>query len=153
MSHPSSDAPVRFKVRWGDLDANNHMANVAFLSRATDTRCEYFDRWGFPVSRFAVERIGPVVLREEIIYRKELRLQDEFTVDLRVTGISSDGIRFSLQHTFRDASGQVVAVVTSEGLWFDIDSRRPRAPPPDLDAAQRALPRADSYIELPARSP
>ncbi len=128
------------------------MANVAFLGRATDARFEYFERCGFPGRRFAIERIGPVVLREEIIYRRELRFQDEFTVDLQVTGISSDGIRFSVQHTFRDATGQVAAVVTSEGLWLDLESRRPRAPSAELDAAQRALPRADSYRELPARS-
>ena len=151
MSRSSPDAPVRFKVGWGDLDANNHMANVAFLGRATDTRFEFFDRLGFPGSRFAIERIGPVVLREEISYRRELRLQDEFTVDLKVTGISPDGICFSMQHTFRDASGQVAAVVTSEGLWFDLESRRPRVPSAELDATQRALPRADSYKELTAR--
>lgn len=152
MSHTTPDAPIRFKVAWGDLDANNHMANVAFLGRATDARFEYFHRSGFPARRFAVEGIGPVVVREEIFYRRELRLEDEFTVDLKVTGISADGVRFSLEHTFRDATGQVAAVVVAEGVWLDLESRRPRAPTAELDATQRALPRADSFRELPART-
>ena len=151
MGEESGDVPASFRVGWGDLDANNHMANVAFLNRAADARIAYFARRGFPGTRFGSERIGPVIVRDELVYRKELRLGDEFTVDLRSIGISPDGVRFAIRNTFRGPSGDMVAIVTSEGVWFDLDARKPRAPPPELDAAQRSMPRAEEYSELPSR--
>ena len=141
-----------FRVGWGDLDANHHMANRAFLDRAADTRVLFFARNGFPVARFAAERIGPVILRDELVYRKELRLLDEFTVDLELFGLSLDGTRFDLGNTFRTMDDVVAAVVRSEGLWFDIEHRRPRSPPAELDAVERRMPRGEGFKELPARN-
>jgi len=151
-----SDQPVdrfqqSFRVGWGDLDGNHHMANRAFLDRAADTRVLFFAHHAFPVSRFAVERIGPVILRDELVYRKELRLLDEFTVDLELFGLSSDGARFDLGNTFRIGDDVVAAVVRSEGLWFDLDKRRPRAPLPELDAIQHKMPRGEGFRELASR--
>jgi acyl-CoA thioester hydrolase len=141
-----------FRVGWGDLDGNHHMANRAFLDRAADTRVLFFAHHGFPVARFALERIGPVILREELVYRKELRLLDEFTVDLEAFGFSPDGTRFDLSNTFRSSDDRVAAVVRSEGLWFDLDQRRPRTPLPELDAICRTMPRGEGFKELSPRS-
>jgi acyl-CoA thioester hydrolase len=141
----------QFQVGWGDLDANHHMANTAFLDRAADARVQFFAHHGFSVARFASERVGPVILRDELTYRKELRLLDEFSVDLELFGLSPDGTRFALGNTFRIGE-EVVAVVRSEGLWFDLDARRPRTPPPDLDSIQRKMPRGDGFKEIPARN-
>lgn len=141
-----------FRVGWGDLDGNHHMANRAFLDRAADTRVLFFAQHGFPVSRFSAERIGPVILREELVYRRELRLLDEFTVDLQLFGVSPDGMRFDLGNTFRTGGDEVAAVVRSEGLWFDLDMRRPRLPLPELDAVQRMAPRGEGFRELASRS-
>jgi acyl-CoA thioester hydrolase len=141
-----------FRVGWGDLDGNHHMANRAFLDRAADTRVLFFAHHGFSVSRFASERIGPVILRDELVYRKELRLLDEFSVDLELFGLSLDGTRIELGNTFRTGEDVVAAVVRSEGVWFDLDKRRPRVPPADLDAVQRRMPRTEGFKELPPRS-
>lgn len=146
MSQPIEQ---HFRVSWGDVDGNGHMANIAYLTRSADTRFLFFFEHGFPNSRFAAEHIGPVILRDELVYRKELRLLQEFTVDLQMVGLSPDGGRFRIQNTFRNSAGEVTAIVTSEGLWFDLVNRRPRAPPPDLDLAQRAFPRGDPFVELP----
>lgn len=143
---------ARFTVGWGDLDGNGHMANTAFLDHAADTRLQCFAALGFPASRFAAERFGPVVLHDDVVYRKELRLFDAYTVDLQVVAGTPDGGRFRLRNTFRNASGEVCAVVTSEGVWFDLDARRPRLPPADLLRLQASLPRAQGYEELRPRS-
>jgi acyl-CoA thioester hydrolase len=142
----------RFQVGWGDLDSNAHMANTSFLDRAADTRMLYFARSGFTVARFASERFGPVVVRDEVTYNKELRFLQEFTVDLEIAGLSGDGVRFRLRNTFRNTADEVAATVTSEGMWFDLEKRRPRAPPLDLDKLQRDLPRANDFVELPSKT-
>jgi len=129
------------------------MANRAFLDRAADTRMLFFAEHGFEVARFATERVGPVIVRDELVYKKELKLLEEFTVDVELLGLSTDGTRFELGNTFRNAAGDLAAVVKSEGVWFDLDKRRPRAPPGDLDRVQRQIPRSDHYRELISRSP
>jgi acyl-CoA thioester hydrolase len=127
------------------------MANTAYLDRASDARALYLANSGFPAARFVTERMGPVVIRDELVYRKELRLHDEFVVDLLAAGLSVDGTRFRLENNFRNASNESVATVTSDGVWFDLDARRPRPPPKDLDAVMRQTPRGPTYVELPAR--
>jgi acyl-CoA thioester hydrolase len=142
----------RFRVGWGDLDGNAHMGNTSFLDRAADTRMLFFSDNGFPVSRFATEKVGPVIAREEVVYKKELRLMDEFTVDVELVGISSDGMRFRLRNTFRNSDNELAATVTSEGVWFDLERRRPREPPADLDRVIRAIPHASDFSELQPRA-
>jgi acyl-CoA thioester hydrolase len=143
----------RFVVGWGDLDGNNHLANTAILDRAADARLMLFAERGFPGTRFSAEGVGPVIVRDELVYRKELRLLEEFDVDVAVVGLSADGVRWSLRNTLRNASGEVTCIVTSEGVWFDLVARKPRAPPPALDAIQRSLPKGPDFRELPNRSP
>jgi len=142
-----------FQVGWGDLDGNHHMANTAFLDHAADARFLFFAANGFPVSRFSLERIGPVIVHDELSYRRELRLLEEFTVDLELFGLSAEGTRFELGNTFRLANDEVVATVRSVGLWFDLEKRRPRPPPPELDEVQRKMPRGDGFREIPSRLP
>ncbi|MGA8603826.1 MAG: thioesterase family protein [Thermoplasmata archaeon] len=141
----------RFRVSWGHVDGNAHMANTAFLDRAADTRLLFFAEHGFPAARFLSERIGPVIGREELVYRKELRLLDEFAVSLEMVGLSADGVRFEICNTFLNGAGELTATVTSEGVWFDLDQRRPRAPPPELDSVQREMPRSERFKEIPSR--
>ncbi len=140
----------RFRVSWGHVDGNAHMANTAFLDRAADTRFLFFAEHGFPAARFIADRVGPVIGRDELVYRKELRLLDEFSVDLEMVGLSPDGIRFELSNTFLNGTGEVAAVVTSEGVWFDLDKRRPRPPLPELDGVQRGMPRSVRFKEIPS---
>jgi acyl-CoA thioester hydrolase len=141
----------RFRVGWGDLDANQHLGNRAILDRAADARLLWFAANGFPGPRLAAERFGPAIVRDELVYRRELRLLDEFTVDVLLTGLSDDAVRFAVQNTFRNAEREVTTVVRSEGVWFDLDRRRPRRPPAELEAIFRAMPRSTDYAELPSR--
>ena len=41
------------QVGWGDLDANQHMRNTAYLDRSADVRMMYFLDRGFSMREFA----------------------------------------------------------------------------------------------------
>ncbi len=149
MATKSNYFEQRYHVGWSDLDGNAHMGNASYLGYASDTRIHYFAQHGFTLARFASERFGPVVVRDELVYRKELRLMDEFVVDFELVGLSEDGMRFKVRNNFRNVSGDVVASVTAEGVWFGLEHRRPLVPPSDLDALMRALRRAEDFADLP----
>ena len=141
----------RFRVGWSDLDGNVHMGATSFMDHAFNTRMLYFAQHGFTMARFAAEKFGPVLAHDDLVYRRELRLMDEFTVDLELVGISADGVRFRLRNTFWNSANEVAAIMTSDGVWFDLEHRRPRVPPKDIDDLMRALPRASDFAEIPSK--
>ena len=105
----------QFEVPWGYLDANGHMANTAYLDTVVDTRFAYFASQGIPPAAFAKHQLGPVVRRDEVEYFKELRLQQAYTVNFRIAGLSEDGSRFRIVNEIQRDDGQLCARVTTLG--------------------------------------
>lgn len=115
---------------WADMDFNAHMKNTAYLDKAADVRQMFLIEHGFPVEEFLRLRIGPVVMKDEVEYFKEVSLQQEITVTYALAGHSSDGSRFLLRHEIIRPDGELSARVTSTGGWLHLDERRLVAPPP-----------------------
>lgn len=135
---------------WGDMDANGHMRNTAYLDKSADLRMMFFAEHGFPVSEFQRLRFGPAVKKDEIVYYREFSLLDEIRTSLRVAGQADDGSRFKLQNDFHRADGQLAASVISIGGWLDREARRLRAPPPELLAVMNSLPKTEGFEVLPS---
>jgi len=137
-----------FEVSWAQLDANNHMANTAYLDICVDVRFSYFASQGFAPGDFAKQRIGPVVRRDEVDYYRELHLLQPIRVTFALAGISEDASRFRLRNEiFRD-DGQLAARVTSHGGWLDLNARKLIAPPDGLANALRNLTRTEDFETL-----
>jgi acyl-CoA thioester hydrolase len=143
-----------FTVGWAQLDANNHMANTAFLDVAVDVRFGYFASRGMPVAEFNRLRVGPVVRRDEVDYFRELRFMERFRVNLLLAGLAEDASRFRIVNEFRrGAAGgedEVVARIASQGGWLDLEARRLVVPPDALAAALRDLDRTEGFEVLPS---
>lgn len=135
---------------WADMDANAHMANVAYLSKCVDTRMSYFKQNGFPVTEFAKRRLGPVVRRDELEYFREVALLDPITVTLALAGMAPDGSRFRLVNEILTGDGKLAARIRSEGGWLDLSARRLIAPSADLLEALRAMPHTTEFEHLPS---
>ena len=135
---------------WADMDANAHMANIAFLSKCIDARMSFFKQHGFPVTEFAKRQIGPVVRRDELEYFREIALLEPITVTLEIAGMAPDGSRFRLRNEILSGDGKVAARITSEGGWLDLAKRKLIAPPADLLAALSAMPQASEFERLPS---
>ena len=143
---------VHLKVRWGDLDFNAHMANSAYLNVAVDVRMMYFEENNFSVRNFEKLKIGPVVMKDEIIYFKELRLLEEIEVHHLIAGISEDGSRFRFRNIFYRPDGKKAAAVTTTAGWLDLSTRKLIAPPPNLFEAMRRLVKTEDFETLPNSS-
>ena len=83
---------------WGDMDFNSHMKNTAYLDKSADVRMLYFAQEGFPMTEFARLRIGPVVMKDEIEYFRELHLLERMKVRMKLVGLSNDGSRMVLRN-------------------------------------------------------
>lgn len=135
---------------WGDMDFNAHMRNTAYLDKSADVRMMFFAEHGFPMSAFMQRGLGPVVMKDEVDYYREVALLEVLRVRLSCAGMSDDGTRFRLRNEFERADGKLAARVTSTGGWLDRESRRLVAPPVELLAVMRVLGRTDDFETLPS---
>ena len=135
---------------WADMDFNSHMKNTAYLDKAADVRQMFLIEHGFQIEEFLRLRIGPVVMKDEVEYFKEVGLQEEITVTYALAGHAPDGSRFLLRHEIFRRDGKLSARVTSSGGWLNLTERKLIAPPPPLLAAMNLLERTGDFAVLPS---
>jgi acyl-CoA thioester hydrolase len=140
----------RLVAGWGDMDFNSHMRNTSFLDKSADVRMMFFAESGFSVDEFIRRKIGPVIMKDELEYFREIRLLEELRVTLAVAGLAPDGSRFRLRNEFWRADQEVAARVTSTAGWLDLTTRKLVAPPEALLAALRSLARSTDFQILPS---
>ena len=135
---------------WADMDFNSHMRNTAYLDKTADVRQMFLIENGFPVEEFLRLRIGPVVMKDEVEYFKEVRLQQQIRITYTLAGQASDGSRFLVRHEIFRPDGELSARVTSAGGWLDLDERKLIAPPPSLLSVMKSLEQTADFKTLPS---
>jgi acyl-CoA thioester hydrolase len=138
----------RFDIRWSDLDMNGHMRNTAYSEYCIDVRVAFLQEHGFGFAEFGRRGFGPVILREEARYFREIGAGETFEVDYRLSGLAPDGSRWRVEHEMRKGDGQRSALLSLEGVWLDLATRRPIPPPADLLDAFLQLERSRGFEEL-----
>lgn len=135
-------------ARWGDMDFNGHMKNTAYLDAGADVRMMYFAEHGFSMREFERLHFGPVIVKDELEYYRELRLLEPVRVTLEADGLSEDGTRFRLRNEFFREDGQKAARVTSSGGWLDLAARKLKPPPEELRKLLEMLSRTATFQVL-----
>lgn len=135
---------------WADMDFNSHMKNTSYLDKTADVRQMFLIENGFPVAEFLKLRIGPVVMKDEVEYFREVQLQEQITVTYALAGHASDGSRFLLRHEIFRPDGDLSARVTSAGGWLNLTERRLVAPPPILLSVMNLLEKTRDFKVLPS---
>ncbi|MBB6085861.1 acyl-CoA thioester hydrolase [Wenzhouxiangella marina] len=106
-------------IRWGDLDAFNHVSNVAYLRYIEECRAQWMD--SVP-SHWQGPETGPVVANININYRQAIVWPARIEVSLKPLSPGRSSIK--LEHEIRalDAEGRVgelYADATSTLVWID----------------------------------
>jgi len=135
---------------WGDMDFNAHMGAAAYLVKCFDVRMMFFAEHGYPMGEFARLRLGPVSMKDELEYFREVGLLEPIVVTLQVAGMSADGSRWRLRHDIQRPDGKLCARLTSTGGWMDLAARKLTAPPPALQALFGRADRTEDFVELPS---
>ena len=133
---------------WGDMDFNAHMRNTAYLDKSADVRMLFFSEHGFPMREFLRMRVGPVVLKDEVEYFREVHLLDDLTITLALAGLAENGSRWLMQNEFFRPDGKTAARVTSTGGWLDLSARQLVAAPARLLETLQELPKTGDFRAL-----
>jgi acyl-CoA thioester hydrolase len=138
-----------YELRWSDADANGHIRHSVYSELGAEVRIAWFADCGYPWARFGEIGLGPVLLREELEYRREIGLGERVRIDLQAAGLSPDAARWKIRHDLFKADGQLAARIGVLGGWIDLARRRLVRPPEDLAAVLRGAARAAEFEELP----
>jgi len=113
-----------FEIRWNDLDANRHLANVSYLSYASETRMAFLQQMGLSHVDLKRLAIGPVVFNEHLFYFKEVLPDDSIRVSFELAALSKEGMFFEFEHNYYNSKGENVARCEMMGAWMDLNTRK-----------------------------
>jgi acyl-CoA thioester hydrolase len=137
-----------YEVKWSEVDPNGHIRHTAYGDYAVDVRFHFLADNGFHLAKIREIGIGPVILREENRYLKEVVMGDAITINIKLGGISPDGSHWIFQHEILKTNGKKAAVLRVEGGWMDLNRRKLTTPPREfLDLADE-MDRTEDFAEL-----
>ncbi len=142
-----SDIIFTTKVLWSQIDANMHMRHSAYADFGAQARLEVMQDKGFTSEMMRKYMIGPILFREELIYKKEIRPNETIGVTCKLSRCRKDGSRWSIRHEILKENGELAAIINADGAWID-QVRRKLAPlPEDFAAHMLSLDKTEDYVE------
>ena len=65
------------QLRWSDLDPNFHLRHSVYYDWGVVCRVEFLDKYDLNAATMQRLHIGPILFREECVFRKEIRSGDK----------------------------------------------------------------------------
>lgn len=137
----------QLSVRWSDLDPNFHMRHSAFYDFGAQQRIEILTEYGISPHIMKAGDFGPVLFREECVFRKEIRFGDIVFMSTEISKMRADASRWTFRHVLLGADQlTVLATITAEGAWIDTKLRKLSSPVPEVVvAAMKAFPKSADF--------
>lgn len=125
---------VVFKVRWSDLDINGHLRHSAYADFAAQARIELLESKGLDMKAMKKAALGPVLFREELIYKREIGPGEKIIVKSYLRSAKRDASRWSFKQLFEKESGEIAAEINVDGAWIDLVKRKLGIPPKEMQS-------------------
>jgi acyl-CoA thioester hydrolase len=109
-------------------------------------RMSFMFEYGVNNDLFQKDKIGPILFREECIFKKELNAAEIVTVNLVVTKSRRDGSRWSVMHEIKKQDGTVAAVMYADLAWMDLIKRKLTIPPAIVTTMLDAAPKHAEFL-------
>ena len=133
------------QVLWSQIDANGHVRHSAYSDICTQARSNMMKQVGFSMQEFAKHKIGPILFREETIFFKEVRMDDEVYVKVLMTKFNEENHRFAITHELYNSKDVKCAVVNVEGAWMDLVARKLTLIPDILTPLINYIPKSENF--------
>ena len=132
-------------IRWSDLDPNAHLRHSIYYDWAAFCRVEFLYAHGLTTEIMQQLHFGPILFREECIFKKEIRLGDTVTIDLKLVKSRKDYSRWTIEHVIRKNDNVVSAILIVDGAWLDTAKRKLAVPPEQVAQVFSRMPLADNF--------
>lgn len=132
-------------IRWADIDANFHLRHSVYYDFCAQHRIDILSSLGLTLAVMQAQQWGPVLFREECLFKKEIRLGDAVAVTTALAKMKPDASRFTIRHELKNEQ-KLFAIVTVDGAWMDTKLRKLANPIPQQVAdVMNALRKTDDF--------
>jgi acyl-CoA thioester hydrolase len=108
-------------------------------------RIRFLNEHGLTTATMQQLQIGPILFREECVFKREIRLEDQVTINVELVKSRKDYSRWTFRHTMMKNSETLAAILTVDGAWIDIAKRKLANPYEAVAATFEAMPRAEDF--------
>ncbi len=133
-------------VRWADLDPNFHLRHSVYYDFGASVRMQFLEEHGLDSTVLMQLGVGPILFREECVFKREIRMGDEVSINVQVLRSRKDYSRWSIQHQIFKNGDTLAAILTVEGAWMDVRKRKLTIPPPIAADVFNHIPRAENFV-------
>jgi acyl-CoA thioester hydrolase len=109
------------------------------------SRIRFLGEQNLTTSNMQQLQIGPIIFREECVFKKEIRLDDAITIDLELIKARKDCSRWTIRHNIFKDGNTVAAILTLDGAWIDIAKRKLAITPKEVINAFMEMPRTAEF--------
>ena len=120
------------EVRWADLDPNFHLRHSVYYDYGASSRIDFLQQQGITAAFMKEHSFGPIIFREECVFKKEIRPTDIISIDLKLQKAARDFSRWTIQHTIFKNGDTISAILTIDGAWIDLTKRKLTVPPAEV---------------------
>ena len=133
------------EIRWSDLDPNYHVRHSAYYDFGAYCRLAFLNDHGITPEVMLRHSLGPVLFREECVFKKEITLADKITIDLKLVKAKKDGSRFTMQHQIFKNNEIAAAIITLDAAWIDTVKRKLTLPPAEALQTLELSPKTEGF--------
>lgn len=133
------------QLRWSDLDPNFHIRHSVYYDWGAFVRIEFLNEHGLNHQVMQELKFGPILFREECVFRKEIRSGDVINMNLQLLRSKKDFSRWSIQHYITREDGSLCAVLTVDGAWIDVVRRKLASPPEKVVEVFEKMPKGEAF--------
>lgn len=133
------------QVRWSDLDPNVHLRHSVYYDWGAFCRIAFLDEHTLSAELMQRLQIGPILFREECVFKKEIRLGDKVAINLQILKAKRDFSRWTIQHTVIKNEETIAAILTVDGAWLDTVKRKLATPPAEVFNVFSQMPLSENF--------
>jgi len=133
------------EVRWSDLDPNFHMLHSKYYDLGAYCRMSFLVEHGLTHQLLQEHHIGPILFREECIFKKEIKFGDEISINFFLSSATSDFSRWSMVHEIFKNGNILAANIRVDGAWLDTIARKLAQPPEVIRSIFEQAPRSSDF--------
>ena len=133
------------EIRWADVDPNLHVLHSKYLDLGAYCRMSFMTEHGITTEAMSEKNIGPILFREECLFKKEIKFGDEINITLKLDKLSDDYRKWTMIHELWKNGDTLVAVITADGAWMDTKLRKVIPLPDVFRKGFDSMPKTDHF--------
>ena len=142
---------LSLQVRWSDIDANRHLRHSVYYDYGALCRMEFLTEHGLSVQKLEELAIGPILFREEAIFKREIRFEDKIRITIEILKATEDFGRWSIRHEIRKEDNTLAATIQVDGAWIDMNKRKLATPDEFVRGIFMEMPKSPEFTFLPGK--